>query len=190
MGIFNFRKNGSQDNSNHSNGNHVNGYDDDDTEVNPLNGQAQADIPENVFVEREALNNIDLLYKFLDGNYEEKGYNDALVNPDASHLEQNIEALKFELDRIIKKVKTFYEDFLREVDYHIESRARNGMIDTVDELRMKKGIAESHLKKVLELEKDVAAKAGDSKGVMISYVKGFKNGLAAISHHTILQRKF
>jgi len=185
MGIFDFRKNGSQ-----VNGNHVNGNSETDTQAKPVNGHASADIPENVFVEKEATNNIDLLYKFLDSNYEEKGYNDALINPDSSHLEQNLEALKFELDRIIKKVKTFYEDFINEVNYHIESRARSGMVDTVDELRMKKEIAESHLKKVLQLENDVKTKDGDSKGVMISYVKGFKNGLAAISHHTILQRKF
>lgn len=87
-------------------------------------------------------------------------------------------------------MKTFYEDFIKEVNYHIDSRARNGMVDTVEELQMKKEIAESHILKIIQIENDSKNNAGDSQGIMISYTKGFKNGLAAISHYAILQKKF
>jgi len=170
------------------------------------NGHFQTDGPsEDVFIEKGAprsgnttetletnqpINNIDLLYRFLDKNYEEKGYNDALVNPDAHHLEQNLEVLKYELERVIKKVKTFYEDFIKEINYHIDSRSRSGMVDTVEELKMKKDIALGHVEKIIDLESAAKEKKGDGQGIMVSYTKGFKNGLAAISHYTILQRKF
>ena len=58
-------------------------------------------------------NGINLLFHFLEKNYEKKGYDDALINPDNTHLEHNIAALKNDLERTIRKVKTFYEDFLR-----------------------------------------------------------------------------
>jgi hypothetical protein len=104
-------------------------------------------------------------------------------------MEQRIQAIKNEFERTIRKVKTYYEDFIKEIDFHIISRSRNGMIDTVEELAMKKEIAESHIRKVLEIEEDGKNNRGDSQGIIMSYTRGFKNGLAAISHHSILKRK-
>lgn len=161
------------------------------------------EIPERVFIEnnlsntsdtepsivQQIDNNINVLFNFLDRNHEGKGYDDALINPDANHLNQNLEALKNELLRNINKVKTFYEDFIKEINYHIDSRSRSGMVDTVEELKMKKEIAESHILKVLEIESNTHNNVGDSQGILISYTRGFRNGLAAISHHAILKRK-
>ncbi|WP_316826440.1 hypothetical protein [Pedobacter miscanthi] len=168
-------------------------------EINRIN---PIDIPENIFIENEkdlALKNddvaakkvdhsIELLFDFLDKNHETKGYDDALMNPDTKHMEQNIDSLKNQLERTIRRVKTFYEDFIKEIDFHIDSRARSGMVDVVDELKMKKNIAESHMKKVLEIETEHINNIGDSKGIIISYTRGFMNGLSAISHHSILKR--
>ncbi|HKG06339.1 MAG TPA: hypothetical protein VKB19_07775 [Pedobacter sp.] len=145
---------------------------------------------EQTSVQTIITNNLEQLYSFLDRNMESKGYDDALTNPDSYHLDQNLDALRKELMRTIKRVKTFYEDFIREIDYHIESRSRSGMIDTVEELKMKKEIAGSHIEKVLLIETDALNKEGDSEGIIISYTRGFRNGLAAISHHTIISKKF
>ena len=164
--------------------------------INPV------DIPENIFIEQDTTdiekdrrsstkkieNTIELLFDFLDKNHENKGYEDALMNPDVKHLEQNIEALKNQLERTIRRVKTFYEDFIKEIDFHIDSRRRSGMVDIVDELKMKKDIAESHIIKVREMEAEHRNSKGDSQGMIISYTRGFMNGLSAISHHTILKR--
>lgn len=160
------------------------------------------DIPEATFVESEkpetpeekpaavTSGGIHLLYEFLDRNHESKGYNDALINPDTTHMDQNVVALKNDLERSIRKVKTFYEDFIRQIDFHITSRSRSGMIDTVEELTVKKEIAESHVKQVLEIEAQAKQNEGVGHGIVISYVRGFRNGLAAISGHIILNKNF
>jgi hypothetical protein len=149
--------------------------------------------PPGHFTEKAAApadHNIGVLFAFLDRNHEAKGYDDALLNPDSSHLDQNIQALKNELSRTINKVKVFYEDFIQETDYHIMSRGRSGMVDMVEELDMKKKIALGHIDKVRQIEESLIAETGDCKGILISYTRGFKNGLAAISHHHILTRRF
>jgi len=164
--------------------------------------QEKPDIPERIFIANENVsptpeastqqivdNNINLLFSFLDRNHENKGYEDALVNPDVHHLNQNLDALRNELIRTVNKVKTFYEDFIKEIDYHIDSRSRSGMVDTVEELKMKKEIAENHIRKVLDIEASAINNTGDSQGILLSYAKGFRNGLAAISHHAVLKRK-
>jgi hypothetical protein len=167
-------------------------------------GDNLLEIPEETFIEKETpeknqsednqvtqtKTGISLLYEFLDKNYESKGYDDALINPDITHLEQNITALKNDLSRYIRKVKTFYEDAIREINFHISSRGRSGMIDTVEELTVKKEIAESHIQQVMEIEDQAKDNQGVGHGIIISYTKGFKNGLAAISHHTMQKRNF
>lgn len=166
---------------------------------NHTNGQALPEVEERVFIESAPSkelapppveNNINVLYAFMDRNHEVKGYDDALLNPDASHLSQNLEALKNELIRTLNKVKTYYEDFIQETDFHIQSRSRSGMVDMVEELEMKKKIAVGHIEKVKTIESDTIKEEGDCKGILISYTRGFKNGLAAISHHHILSRRF
>lgn len=158
--------------------------------------------PQGVFVEKKdqepadkevfspSEHGINLLFQFLERNFEKKGYEDALINPDTTHLEQNIAGLKNELERTIRKVKTFYEDFIREIDFHISSRTRSGMIDTVEELNVKKGTAESHVRQVLEIEQEASESRGVAQGIVLSYTRGFRNGLAAISHHSIMNRNF
>lgn len=192
MGLFSFfnRKN---DNSN--------GVDNIHTTIQ----QNLPEIPENIFLEKDKSQNnsndernnivptengINLLFQFLEKNHEAKGYDDALVNPDNTHLEQNIEALKNDLERTIRKLKIFYEDFIREINFHIGSRSRSGMVDTVEELTVKKETAEDHIKQIIEIEEDAKNNKGVGQGVIISYTRGFKNGLAAISHHSIMKRNF
>lgn len=172
--------------------------------LEPENSQYRSpEIPEHIFTEsakKEDISpakketnlqdNINLLFSFLDRNLEVEGYNDAMINPDAINLQENTAAIKNELLRTIRKVKTFYESFIREINFHIESRGRSGMVDTVEELRMKKQIAEDHIKKVIEIEADARNNEGDGQGLILSYTRGFKNGLAAISHHNIIRKDF
>jgi hypothetical protein len=188
MGLFNFFNRQQRNGQNHT---------------KDLEGPAQ-DIPEALFIANAqpditppdakptnpAISGIHMLYEFLDKNYESKGYNDALINPDTTHLDQNVTALKNDLERAIRKVKTFYEDFIRQINFHIASRSRSGMIDTVEELTVKKETAESHIKQVLEIEEQAKQNQGVGYGIVISYTRGFRNGLAAISGHTILTRNF
>jgi hypothetical protein len=189
MGLFSFfnRKNGNgvPDNSN-------------------LGNKSLPDIPEPIFIEKDSHKEertedkngssldvgINALFQFLEKNYQSQGYDDALVNPDTTHLQQNIDALKNDFGRTIVKVKTFYQDFIREANFHIVSRSRSGLIETVEELTVKKETAEQHIRQVLEIEELAKNNDGPGQSIVISYTRGFKNGLAAISHHSILRKNF
>jgi hypothetical protein len=169
------------------------------------NFEIPVEIPENIFLEKErstmdltqterpvaqSENGISVLFAFIEKNYEGKGYDDALINPDNIHLEQNIEALKNDLERTIRKIKTFYQDFIREINFHIETRSRSGMVDTVEELTVKKDTAEEHINQILIIENEAKENKGIGYGIILSYKRGFNNGLAAISHHSIMKKNF
>jgi len=163
------------------------------------------EIPEHVFIEKgeqaeEAENNADSevvhqdnihsLYAFLGKDYQQQGYQDALINPDTTYMNQNVEAILSDLYMVIRKVKTFYEDALLEIEFLIQSRTRGGMVDTVDEMKMKKEKALNHMEKVKEMEAEGNNNLGAGQRLVISYKRGFSNGMAAIAHHELTKRKF
>lgn len=161
------------------------------------------EIPEDVFIEKNAgieqpvskeekemdQDNIHMLYAFLSKDYHQMGYDDALAYPDTSYRSEKIREIQGELDIVIRKSKTFYEDAIRELDFLISSRNRLGMVDVVDELAMRKEKAAEHYNKVTELQKE-AMEQGESHRLIISYKRGFQNGMAAIAMHESNKRKF
>jgi len=42
----------------------------------------------------------------------------------------------------------------------------------------------------MEIEEDAKNDKGVGQGIILSYTRGFRNGLAAISHHSILRKNF
>lgn len=188
MGLFNFRRN--------KNGQHppsdLDGLSTYSGAENNAAHSINLNVQNNEITENgnptESREGIQALYIFLEKNHESKGYNDALINADHTHLQQNVEALRHELKRHLKKAKTFYEDFIREINFHISSRTRIGMIDTVEELMVKKENSENHLRQILEIERESETQQGIGEGIILSYTRGFRNGLAAISHHSIINK--
>jgi hypothetical protein len=162
-----------------------------------------AHVPEEVFIEKNTpsglpatdgendpiQDNIHMLYLFLSKDYQQSGYDDALVHPDTSYKNEKIREIQGDLDIVIRKSKTFYEDTIRELEFLIASRNRLGMVDVVDELKMRKEKAEDHYKNVLEIQKE-ALEQGVTHRLIISYNRGFNNGMAAIAIHESNKRKF
>lgn len=136
----------------------------------------------------KSVNEYDLqyLYVFLEKDYQQEGYNDALSNPDMSSMEEKVKLIRMQLDITIAKVKTAYSGVLRNINFHIESRSRNGMVDIVDELISKRTTIEEEISKVLEVEQGAKSESGISETVIMSYKLGFKNGYAAISHSQLI----
>lgn len=164
---------------------------------------ANPEIPEDIFIEKTnennhavpneeseiAQHNIHMVYSFLSKDYHQTGYEDALVNPDTSYRTEKVREIQGDLEIVIWKSRTFYEDAIRELDFLITSRSRLGMVDLVDELKMRKEKADDHYNKILELQKE-AIEQGESHRLIISYKRGFQNGMAAIAIHESNKKNF
>lgn len=124
---------------------------------------------------------IDLIYNFLKDDYESKGYDDALTNPDSSYKEMNKAMIKSSLEVKFKQVRRRYEDDLRTIDFHINSRKEAGLIELVKELETKKEILLQHVKELNTMEQDFINEAPYMMGMLFSYERGFLRGLAALS---------
>jgi len=162
------------------------------------------EIPENVFIEyakpkpkpsmdtnevKPEASDLQTLYRYLEQNLEKKGYEDALINPDTGYMEEQVLYINNELALLISKIKTYYAGYMRTIDFHIETRQRSGMIETVDELIAHKETVAGEMKIVLSIEEDSIQRVGLSQNPILSYRKGFRNGFAAITYNTVLSRK-
>lgn len=131
---------------------------------------------------------LDAIYSFFQDDYESRGYNDALTNPDDSYKTDNIKLFHHDLLILIDKSLNYYESFLKELDFHIGSRTRAGLIDLVEELKIRKEIVGDLLGKIRIIKEEAVSGNGPTQRIALSYQRGFMRGLSAISQSKIFNR--
>lgn len=152
-----------------------------------LAGGLPAGIPHNNInnVSLNGTKGLDAIYAFLQFDYESRGYNDALSNPDESYKSDNIKLFKHDLMILIDKSSIYYEDLLKEVEFHISSRSRAGLIDLVEELKIRMQIVTDHREKIKVIREEAMNGTGATERIALSYQRGFMRGLSAISQSKV-----
>ena len=128
---------------------------------------------------------IDHIYKYLQFDFESRGYEDALSNPDTSYRDMNKKLIISNLKVLFKQTKQIYIDTLNTTGFHIQSRSQAGLIDIVELLKNRKDLLDSHLKEINRMEEDLAKEDDYMIGMLLSYERGFLRGLSALSLETL-----
>jgi hypothetical protein len=126
-----------------------------------------------------------VIYGFLKEDYESKAYHDALTNPDKSYKDTNMVIIRSNLEVKFKQVMLKYEDMLRDISFHIQSRTQAGLTDIVELLKSKKETYEKHLEELKRMKQDLDNNELYMTGIFKSYEVGFTRGLASISLHNL-----
>lgn len=124
---------------------------------------------------------LDAVYAFLQYDYESKGYNDALTNPDESYKADNIKLFHHDLMILLDRTAVYYDGLLKQLDFHMSSRSRAGLIDLVEELKIRKEQTLDHIARLKALKEEAVAGSGITQRIALSYQRGFMRGLSAIS---------
>jgi len=132
---------------------------------------------------------LDEIYNYLRIDFESRGYEDALSNPDISYRDLNKQLLVSNLKVLFKQIKQIYIDNLKTNDFHIKSREQAGLIDIVDLLKNRKETLENHLAEINKMENDLENKVDYMVGMLLSYERGFLRGLAALSLESFKQKR-
>jgi len=157
--------------------------------------QQLPEITESAFIdnsEPNALGNstlvvlpIDQIYKYLQFDFESRGYEDALSNPDTSYRDMNKKLIISNLKVLFKQTRQIYIDTLNTTEFHIQSRSQAGLIDIVELLKNRKDLLDSHLKEIIRMEEDLEKQDDYMIGMLLSYERGFLRGLSALSLETL-----
>lgn len=182
MGIFNLKKKKQPENISEI----TNGADALRSDITDL-GAAPANL--RSFFSGNGDGGITAIYNFLQADFESRGYNDALINPDDSNRADNINLLRQDLFLLIQKSATYYEGLLKETDFHIGSRGRAGLIDLVEELKTRKELVVDHLEKIKTIKSEAESGTGASQRITLSYQRGFMRGLSALTQSKVLNKK-
>ncbi|MCS6991555.1 MAG: hypothetical protein NZL95_06795 [Chitinophagales bacterium] len=166
----------------------------DNNANNITRNAAENGIPEDVFVEKrdpqelppisssnEESKGIDKIYSFLNRNYESMGYHDALTNSDLSNMANGIKILKNNVKIIIMKEISEYEKAIKDIDLKIDLLAKAGLDNTVQDLKKNKEKIMIDINRIKEIEDQINNDSGLFENVILSYERGFKQGLIAIT---------
>lgn len=129
------------------------------------------------------------IYNYLQQDFEAKGFNDALISPDDGYKNDNIRLIRYDLEILIHQVKTYHDSLMKDMEFHIHSRGRAGLIDLVDELKIKQTDLLDHMEKVKEFERSVATDSGLCERAILAYKRGFMKGMASITQAYLLNKK-
>lgn len=122
-------------------------------------------------------------------NYELEGYNDALSTADNKYRDDNIQILKLDLEADIQEAEIDIKEYLKEVDFHINSRTKADLLDLVEELESKRAICQERLKIMEDIKLDITNETGTAIRIILAYKRGFNKGLAALTMADIINRK-
>lgn len=134
-------------------------------------------------------NGIEQVYLFLQADTESKGYSDALINADESFKSDNIRLIKLDLQILIDKTYTYYDNLISEINLHIATRSRAGLVDLVKELESRKTLILDYKQKLLTIKESIDDENGMCQRCILSYQRGFMRGLSALTQSTVLNKR-
>jgi len=119
--------------------------------------------------------------EFLMRDFEEQGYMDALENADSKYMSENVELILYELQILLDSEERYLMEKSEYMKLEREKFNEMGMIDSVNRIDTKIGICQSHQTEIKVIGQELESKEGKSQRVIISYIRGFKRGIASAS---------
>lgn len=122
---------------------------------------------------------IDVIYGFIAHNYEQDGYQDALVNSSVEYCTAKESIILNELNQLFRRVLLRYRGEIREIDVQIENAKSLFALTSASQLTAHKETCEEHITEINEMIEKVNAKAPEMMTMIESYRRGFTKGCAA-----------
>lgn len=155
--------------------------------------EAKAEV-ENVAVTQEDKNNekkpltvsyatgwpIDVIYGYLHKNYENKGFDDAMLKSDLTFRDLNMSLIKNKILMVFREVNLNYDVMKQDMQTRIDNCNAAGLLTTVSELEKNLATINSHKEELRQLEVDFRNNANEVSIPLQSYNCGFLRGIASI----------
>ena len=117
---------------------------------------------------------IDVIYNFIHKNYEEEGYQDALINQDVTYRDAKINIILNDLNMLFKRITLRYKTDIRRVQVMIENNRQAFALAAASDL-------EALLEEISKMEGLLAANDPKMMTMIESYRRGFLKGNAAVT---------
>ena len=124
---------------------------------------------------------IDVIYGYLHKNYEEKGFNDAMLRYDLTFRDMNMEIIRNKILMVFREINLNYDVMGSDYRSRIETCSAVGLLTEVSELEKKMTIIKTHQEELKRLEADFRNDSNEASIPLKSYECGFLRGIATIA---------
>lgn len=122
---------------------------------------------------------IDVIFNFIHKNYEEEGFQDALVNQDIAYRDAKITIIRNDLEMLFKRITLRYKSNIREVNVRIENSRKAFALGAASDLEARLATYEEHLAEITNMENQLANDDPKMTTMIESYKRGFLKGVSA-----------
>ena len=122
---------------------------------------------------------IDAIYAFITRDFEDEGYNDALINNDKSYRDTKEALLRNNLKLRFQQVKVRYQDDIRKLKVQVQIAEESMVVSSAAQLKATIETFQSHLAEIARMEEDLERNDPKMTQMIESYKRGFLKGIAA-----------
>lgn len=124
---------------------------------------------------------IDVIYGYLHKNYEEKGFEDAMLRNDLAFRDMNMGIIRNKILMAFREINLNYDVMKSDLESRIYTCRAAGLLTTVSEIEMSMTIIKTHKEELRQLEEDFKNNANEASIPLKSYDCGFLRGIATIA---------
>ena len=122
---------------------------------------------------------IDVIFNFIHKNFEEEGFQDALVNSDITYRDAKERIIRNDLEMLFKRIILKYKSDIRIVSVKIENAQKALALAAASDMAALRETYEEHLAEIQEMQLQLEANDPKMTTMIESYRRGFLKGIAA-----------
>lgn len=124
---------------------------------------------------------IDIIFNFIHKDFEEDGFQDALVNSDISYRDAKVKIIRNDLEMLFKRIILRYKNDIREIAVNISNAQKACALSAADRLQARRETYEEHLSEISEMQQLLMADDPKMTTMIESYCRGFMKGMSAVA---------
>lgn len=124
---------------------------------------------------------IDVVYGYLHKDYEDKGFQDAMLKSDLAFKDINMRLIRDKILMVFREINLNYDVMKQDLQVRIDNCNAAGLLTTVAQLEKNMQLIDVHKKELADLEADFRNNANEASIPLQSYECGFLRGIATVS---------
>lgn len=122
---------------------------------------------------------IDVIFAFIHRDFEDQGYQDALVNSDLRYREMKEGIIRNDLKMLFRRISLRYQSDIRMLDVQIKNAEEAYAMTSASMMQAQRQTYQEHLGEIAEMETLLTKDDPKMTTMIESYRRGFQKGIAA-----------
>lgn len=122
---------------------------------------------------------IDVIFHYIHKNFEEEGYQDAIINSDIAYRDTKEKIIRNDLEMLFKRIILRYKSDIRTIEFKIDNARKAYALAAAAQLDTLRKACEEHLAEIEEMQELLNDDDPKMTTMIESYRRGFLKGITA-----------